>query len=141
MATSTVTTAGTWWCARGRWPARVRDHNAEGTRAVVVRALNADGMLIAGDLDLKSGQLVDVEIDLSADQSAVVTAEVRRALGAAFLRFTKTPITCQRERLLDAVGCPQAGGGEAPTSTSKHRSAAAIVAERSWFRRLRDKVH
>ena len=99
------------WCAKGRWHARVRAHHAGETTRAVVCAMSVDGMLMAGDIDLKSGQVVEVEIDLNDDHTAVVTAQVRRASGAAFLRFAGLPDRSWRqERLLKAVGRPTARG-------------------------------
>jgi hypothetical protein len=95
------------WCARGAWPAVVRDQAAK-PRQAIVRAFSTDGMLMDGDLDIKSGERVHVEVELDKARPAVVTAEVRRALGATFLRFEPDG-TRQRERLLEAVGCPPAG--------------------------------
>jgi hypothetical protein len=99
----------------------------------MVRAFSTDGMLMAGDLNLKSGQVVDVEIDLGTQNGPVaVTAEVRRGLGAAFLRFAEHPKdNSQRQRLLEAVGCPAVASLKA-----RNRTAGLLSRRPRTFERL-----
>jgi hypothetical protein len=92
------------WCARGTWKATIEEEpNAQ--RAGVV-AVAKDGMLLAGDLALRAGKVISVTVH-TPEGPHTVTAEVRRAPGSAFLRFTATRTNSRAvTSLLRAVGCP-----------------------------------
>jgi hypothetical protein len=82
-------------------------HSAERPRHAMVVALTRDGMLMEGDLDVRSGDLVEVEFD---QRHVTVPARVLRAPGAAFLRFSdEGGHRHEREVLLEGVGLAGAG--------------------------------
>jgi hypothetical protein len=83
--------------ARGRWPVTLR-HSAGLPRHATVIALTRDGMLMEGDVDLRSGDLIEVEFH---QRHVTVPARVLRAPGAAFLRFSDEG---HRDELLAGVG-------------------------------------
>ena len=103
MAKGTKSTPASVYCAQGTWKATVGQDPAA-QRAVVI-AVAKDGMLLAGDLAMRAGKVVSVSIH-TPDGPHTVMAEVRRAPGSAFLRFTATPTNRRTVTdLLRAVGC------------------------------------
>jgi hypothetical protein len=104
MAKDATRTPASVWCAHGTWKATIGEEPAVQRAAVI--AVAKDGMLLAGDLPIRAGKVVSVTIH-TPEGPHTVLAEVRRAPGSAFLRFTATATNRRAlTRLLHAVGWP-----------------------------------
>lgn len=91
-------------CARGRWPLVIKDGSGELVGQAVVCAVSADGLLAEGEVPVRSGARVDVELRAGRVRCPARVI-VRRGPGLMFLRFDRTASWVGRDRMLWAVGC------------------------------------
>jgi hypothetical protein len=111
-------------CARGAWPAIVHSAHAGSGHQALIRAFGIDGMLVEGDADFRSGEEVDVEVNLG-DRPVTIAAEVLRGPGAAFLRFSDR--AQNRDAVLRAVGCLPPRPPRVAARARDHESATHMI--------------